>query len=544
NGVFLSNTPVANGHYALINGQAYSYAQLQSSTFAFDGNNALANPDFVDVATADFTPTSAAHSQIGTDMLVRVAEDFFGVARTATPDPGAIEFVPLRCQGIVNFDIDSSDVDAVHLSWSSSESSFEFWYGLQGTTPGDPNGATTLLMQKDFSLLNLPLNVCLDLYVRELCDSTSSSWAGPLLFCTPANIDVALSQLVTPADEACGQSNQLISAWVVNLGIQPVNEIPLTLDVTGNVTQSINYTWFGNLPAGDSVQVTFGTVNTQRGGVLNFKLWSTVANDGNANNDTISTALLLFPDSIEVTQRHWCDSGDPAFFDAPPIPGVEYAWYESISQVTPSFVGNSFAAGNQQPGFTVYVDYNNSNCLNNRQPITLMATGAPQSDFTHAENQLAVTFYFQGANADSLFWTFGNGLGTGLGDSVTFVFPYAWTFPVCVYAFNRCGVDTLCKSVAVTGAVSTEFFEQNSFRWELFPNPTKDIVTLQFDGLLYNEFFVQLTNAAGQQVLEIHNTCNGVCNTQFDVSGLSAGVYFIAVAVKDAVWRHRLIIAK
>ena len=53
-------------------------------------------PVFADPANGDLKPGAAATNNSGTDLLAIVADDIYGVARTTTPDMGAIEYTPLN----------------------------------------------------------------------------------------------------------------------------------------------------------------------------------------------------------------------------------------------------------------------------------------------------------------------------------------------------------------------------------------------------------------------------------------------------------------
>jgi hypothetical protein len=535
--------PGQTHHYATIQNSSYDYSQLQASNFAFDANGVDANPLFIDPATGNFTPSSSGIHRAGDNLLHLVNHDIFDTLRVNPPDPGAIAFEPLLCQGIIGFMMDSSTSQSISLSWRSAESQFDLWYGPVGAPAGDPTGTIVPIGQRTFILSNIPNSTCYDFWVREDCGAAQSPWVGPITFCTPAQVDIHLQALLSPVDTDCGLPAQLVTLQVKNEGLQLINSIPLHLSLSGDLQQTLQHTWFGNLQPGDSTQITFGALDTRRGGNINVNVWAQVANDGNPTNDTISDAMLIFPDSIAIQQRHWCTSGDPAFFEAPNIPGIQYAWFETPGQLTPSFIGNTYAAGNQSPGFTVYVAYANSNCLQNRQPVTLRITGAPQSQFTFAENQLQVTFSYTGASADSVYWVFGNGLGFASGFSPTFTFPYPWNFPVCVFAYNRCGADTLCQTVPVTGAIGTEDF--NLQRWKVFPNPTSGVVYIEAVSGRMGENFLKVVDVNGRTVHQERFSCEGQCQHAITLSAMALGAYQLIIEdAQGALWQHRILITK
>jgi hypothetical protein len=61
----------------------------------YDQNSKDDDPIFVNLVGGNLTPMSPYINDIGANLLADVPDDFFGVARTVTPDPGAIEFMPV-----------------------------------------------------------------------------------------------------------------------------------------------------------------------------------------------------------------------------------------------------------------------------------------------------------------------------------------------------------------------------------------------------------------------------------------------------------------
>ena len=64
---------------------------------AFDQNSVDVDPIFVTPVGRDLTPQNPVIDNIGIDLLAWVPDDFYGEPRSATPDPGAIEFEPPAC---------------------------------------------------------------------------------------------------------------------------------------------------------------------------------------------------------------------------------------------------------------------------------------------------------------------------------------------------------------------------------------------------------------------------------------------------------------
>lgn len=73
----------------------------------------------------------------------------------------------------------------------------------------------------------------------------------------------------------------------------------------------------------------------------------------------------------------------------------------------------------------------------------------PSADFVFGGQSVRdVVFTSSVTNVDSVWWDFGDGAGSDQ-NNLTHTFADTGVFTVCLYAFNECGIDTVCKSVAV-----------------------------------------------------------------------------------------------
>lgn len=95
NNVYFINSPTSSNFVGYYGGGFATIADWRTAnTGTYDLNGFQRDPRFVDILNDDYTPTSAIINDQA-EPLAAVPTDFFGVARSATPDPGAIEFAPL-----------------------------------------------------------------------------------------------------------------------------------------------------------------------------------------------------------------------------------------------------------------------------------------------------------------------------------------------------------------------------------------------------------------------------------------------------------------
>ncbi|MFU8842677.1 MAG: fibronectin type III domain-containing protein [Bacteroidales bacterium] len=170
---------------------AVSYPTLAdwqtANSGAFDQNSIDADPLYASPPSGNLTPGNPLLDDMGTNLLAFVPDDINGVARTATPDPGAYEFESTGCiqpagQAIVNISTTTATLDWVDNN-SPQASSWDIELGLTGFTPtGTP---TVSGVTKPYNYTGLTAQTTYDWYVRANCGGGElSPWIGPHTFQT------------------------------------------------------------------------------------------------------------------------------------------------------------------------------------------------------------------------------------------------------------------------------------------------------------------------------------------------------------------------
>jgi hypothetical protein len=147
---------------------------------SYGANSISADPTFIN-SSSDFTPGTPALNNVGLNL--GVPSDFYGNPRSATPDIGAIEFVPPSCLLPSNLSTDSIAGNALKVSWSESGTStkWEVVHGVTGFTLGSTAGTSNIVTIDTFKLLTgLTPFTTYDYYVRSICSSNDTSlFLGP-----------------------------------------------------------------------------------------------------------------------------------------------------------------------------------------------------------------------------------------------------------------------------------------------------------------------------------------------------------------------------
>jgi PKD repeat protein len=154
----------------------------------------------------------------------------------------------------------------------------------------------------------------------------------------------------------------------------------------------------------------------------------------------------------------------------------------------------------------------------------------PMAHFTYQNltSSNGVMFTSQSLNADSLFWDFGDSTISSL-INPTHYYSSPGTYQVSLIAKNECNSDTIHQNITII----INNFEENLIKKTtlIYPNPTKNTLTIIFSGL-YNAESIRLITVQGKTLKEI-NLEDLSKNNELDISNLDAGLYFLSVVYKN-----------
>ena len=115
---------------------------------------------------------------------------------------------------------------------------------------------------------------------------------------------------------------------------------------------------------------------------------------------------------------------------------------------------------------------------------------------------------------------------------------------VCV-GFTHAQVTTINAVLANPCSVLTNQNYSNKLDFSLYPNPTKEIVNIQFNGNILESPKVRIYDMVGNLVYENNHFENHPSlNITFRVDFLTSGVYLLAVQINDRITTKKLIINK
>ena len=144
------------------------------------------------------------------------------------------------------------------------------------------------------------------------------------------------------------------------------------------------------------------------------------------------------------------------------------------------------------------------------------------ADFSFSANADLLSFSSLASGADTWNWDFGDG-STSQEENPVHVYTDEGDYEVTLIASNCQYADTLSQNVSV---IFTGIENLNSIRFELYPNPTSDILTLP----RASEY--SIFDAEGRLILQSRNN-----EKQIYVSKLKPGIYI----VKSDTWVSRFV---
>ena len=248
--------------------------------------------------------------------------------------------------------------------------------------------------------------------------------------------------------------------------------------------------------------------------------------------------------------------------------GINYT-YEGTSFVAPTATGsdpncsgqvvtvsvddsgvNTSTSGNYTAVFTA--EDENGNQIN--QNLTVRVGKEPTADFDYitTSNGLILT-NTSTDNPTSYLWDFGNGqtstqVNSSAGTPIYSVNnPTYPNYDVCLTVKNRFNdapfnktASTTCKTITLTGIADRNELDASI---QIFPNPTTGLINIEISETGATDLTIEVTNVLGSVIAtkEVAKV-NTKETVSFDLSGNSAGVYFINISSDDASTSKRVIV--
>ncbi len=176
---------------------------------------------------------------------------------------------------------------------------------------------------------------------------------------TPLLNDATLVELIEPNSSQCGDSSTAVSVSITNLGQAPMTNLPITVNVSGDITQTFNVTYTDTLQFLETDTVVVGFLNTYAGyQTVNFDGYVALASDQNTTNDTVNPlGSSLFIPIVPVGFANSGCGSDTSVLEGLAWPNASYAWYANATDTTPIAIGPTFTIPSLAAQSTYFLGY-------------------------------------------------------------------------------------------------------------------------------------------------------------------------------------------
>lgn len=331
--------------------------------------------------------------------------------------------------------------------------------------------------------------------------------------------DVELTSVLSPIDNACGNSSDSLYVRVTNNGTNTATNIAVEAVLSGMVSTTLTSS-ITTLAPGATQDINLGTINTEQGGTLDVQAYVAMTGDLDNNNDTLNTSLtLLNSTDLVISGNTSVCPGENAELTVNTSGSETYLWTVNAVPMTGDTI--SFAVT-----VTQEVVVNSSNACRMADTIMVSTVPMPTASFTSTVNGGQVDFTGTATEYNSISWDFGDGNnGSGLTPSNNFA--ANGSYWVCMSAIGDCDTVSYCDSVFVT-TLSVGNLEWGQVN--VFPNPTVDQVTVSITNFKGNKGSWVLYDMNGH-VIESNqlHLVGGAANVTLSLGDMEHGNYIFTV---------------
>lgn len=493
--------------------------------------------------------------------------------------------------------LESSCIDITPINGSNSSTRLDYWYHMYGADiialglEIDNGGVWTLIdtiigQQQTANADTFRLR-SLDLSAYQAQGVTSfrfwtvkgASFNGDVsiddfrIYDT-VGVNLSVDSIISPLSNCGLGANAAVTVSLSNKGLSAVSNFPVSYILNNGtpVTETVSST----IIPGGNLNYTFNsTVNLQTVGSYSLTIYSAVTGDGDPFNDTASTTIVSgFAQLLDNNSTFYGND-----FEGSTNNWVTYGTNNSWAIGTPS----SFYINGPYNGTKAYVTAPAGN--HNANEVSYIETPCFDLSYFNSSDIFDMSFFmlFKSEIGQDQLWmelTTNNGATWNkvLPDIASINF-YNNTSANVWEGFSTAGVGSYIPVInSITGigglsqvklrfafvsngTIENDGFAIDAFRLEtplftsldannisganfsIFPNPTKNLVTIGFDNVTIGQYNLSIVDVKGQVVdNELINVTSSNTNKVIDVSSVERGVYFIRIVSGDKSVTKKLIV--
>jgi len=174
--------------------------------------------------------------------------------------------------------------------------------------------------------------------------------------------------LITPVSDVCGEDQAEIKLLIANYGSETVSSIPVTVEVTGAINQTLTATYNSSVDRDETKTLTFSAnIDMSVGGTFNFHCYTTGDHDVTPARNYFDTTITVYPasESPTITAGTRCGPGAITLSAAS---ADSLYWYENSSGGSSIFTGSVFTTPYITGTETYYVQAG-TDCPSEREQV-------------------------------------------------------------------------------------------------------------------------------------------------------------------------------
>lgn len=234
---------------------------------------------------------------------------------------------------------------------------------------------------------------------------------------------ISITALASPLSYTCANASTPVKVVIRNFGNDTVPNVPVTIQITGSLTQTINQTYNGAVHPGEVDTFLLSTpINTSGGGTYNFYCFSGNTNDVIPARNSFSTTVFIpaYSATPTVTNGSRCGTGSVTLTATSPD---SIFWYNAPTSGTLVGIGSPFNTPSIATTTTYYAQAGMA-CPSSRVAATASVLSTPVNPVTtNASRCGSGTLTLTASATDPVLWFDASSGGTQVGSGNSFTTP-------------------------------------------------------------------------------------------------------------------------
>jgi|GEM_PF-1607957 len=540
----------------------------------FVANSAVGGPNFTYMWTGVTSSTGAtAYSSNSSNVSVMMMNTTTGCSATSTATnvtenqlPAAPVLTPSTPNAVLcpNGSVVLSSSYASGNVWSSAETTSSINVVSGGTytdTYMDVNGCMStssitvvLLPTPTVSVLSGTTTFCQGIgsvvlgsnaIIANVWNNTQASTTNSITVTTAGSYNVTIN----PFAGCSITSNSIVVT--VNTPVVPVvtsNVAAICGSAVANLTSTTNasyisYTWSSNVQSSISNTAVANVAGLYTCTIVDVNGCSATSASLTIGVGTAPTPVLTASGATTV-----CEPGCITLSTA--AGQGAYVWYQN---------GTINSALGTSPSITVCITGNfsveasNNGCSGISSQTPIVINPQPNAAFSFAAISTGVppnvnsctgiiAFTNASTNSSTFQWNFGDNSPQVPFTSPGHTYTDGGNYTVTLVAQNACGSDTSALTFNVCSTVGIEDVAVVASDVNIYPNPTKDNLTIALNNLDANNIKLEVMTVAGQVIYtEKETNLHGKFNQNIDMSKYAQGVYFVRIVTDKTTISRKVV---